>query len=206
MWRPAVNRKPAGTDPGNVARSRQFVLSRIDARNGALGLVPDSLDAAVVSSDFPVFNMNEDRLVPEFLGLYAKRRSFAEEARRVSEGTTNRVRLKEDGFYRLTIPLPPLPEQKRIVAKHSRRVAPGYRISGHWPGEIASKAQCLTVRGNSGRGREWRASLEGLRQRRNIRQPGAQPLDEKSRHNPSGLKARHSSTGGNASVNGNNAI
>jgi type I restriction enzyme S subunit len=101
----------------NVVRRRQFVFSRIDARNGAFGLVPDELDGAVVSSDFPVFNMNEDRLIPEFLDLYAKRRSFAEEARRVSKGTTNRVRLREDGFYRLTIPLPPLPEQKRIVAK-----------------------------------------------------------------------------------------
>jgi type I restriction enzyme, S subunit len=101
----------------NVVRSRQFVFSRIDARNGAFGLIPDDLDGAVVSSDFPVFNMNEDRLIPEFLDLYAKRRSFAEEARRVSKGTTNRVRLKEDGFYRLEIPLPPLPEQKRIVAK-----------------------------------------------------------------------------------------
>ena len=32
-------------------------------------------------------------------------------------GTTNRVRLREDGFYLLQIPLPPLLEQKRIVAK-----------------------------------------------------------------------------------------
>jgi len=101
----------------NVVRRRQFVFSRIDARNGAFGLVPDELDGAVVSSDFPAFNPDEDRLLPEFLELYAKRRSFAEEARRVSKGTTNRVRLREDGFYRLTIPLPQLPEQRRIVAK-----------------------------------------------------------------------------------------
>ncbi|MGH9936521.1 MAG: restriction endonuclease subunit S, partial [Blastocatellia bacterium] len=32
-----------------IARKQQFILSRIDARNGAFGLVPDSLDAAVVT-------------------------------------------------------------------------------------------------------------------------------------------------------------
>ena len=47
----------------------------------------------------------------------AESRAFAEEAARGS-ATARRigVRLKE-GFYRLKIPLPPLPEQKRIVAK-----------------------------------------------------------------------------------------
>src|SRR5438094_6665537 len=35
-----------------VAKAGQFILSRIDARNGALGLVPDSLDGAVVSNDW----------------------------------------------------------------------------------------------------------------------------------------------------------
>lgn len=39
-----------------VARPQQFILSRIDARNGAFGIVPDSLDGAVVSNDFPTFN------------------------------------------------------------------------------------------------------------------------------------------------------
>ena len=41
-----------------VVHPQQFLLSRIDARNGALGLVPESLDGAVVSNDFPSFNLN----------------------------------------------------------------------------------------------------------------------------------------------------
>ena len=39
-------------------RSHQFILSRIDARNGAIGLIPDFLDGAVVSNDFPIYNLN----------------------------------------------------------------------------------------------------------------------------------------------------
>ncbi|MBA2245973.1 MAG: restriction endonuclease subunit S, partial [Gemmatimonadetes bacterium] len=36
-----------------MVRAGQFILSRIDARNGALGLVPEALHGAVVSNDFP---------------------------------------------------------------------------------------------------------------------------------------------------------
>ena len=50
----------------------QFILSRIDARNGALGLVPDELDGAVVSNDFPAFDVDECRLSPAYLAWVSK--------------------------------------------------------------------------------------------------------------------------------------
>jgi type I restriction enzyme S subunit len=98
-------------------RPRQFIISRIDARNGACGLVPDELDGAVVSNDFPVFRINEQRLYPGYLGWLSKTRYFVASCWSVSEGTTNRVRLKEEEFFKIEIPLPPLSEQQRIVAK-----------------------------------------------------------------------------------------
>src|SRR5215210_7088995 len=100
-----------------VVRPQQFILSRIDARNGAFGLVPDFLDGAVVSNDFPVFAPNPSRVLPAFLGWMSKTRDFIDLCRVASEGTTNRVRLKEDRFMATKIPLPPLPEQRRIVAR-----------------------------------------------------------------------------------------
>lgn len=95
----------------------QFILSRIDARNGAFGLVTAELDGAVVSNDFPVFNLDETRIVPAYLNWLSKTRDFVEMCQRASEGTTNRVRLKEDLFLALPISLPPLDEQRRIVAR-----------------------------------------------------------------------------------------
>jgi len=100
-----------------VVRPGQFVLSRIDARNGALGLVPDFLDGAVVSSDFPAFGIDRQGLEPRFLEWMSKTRGFVDLCRAVSEGTTNRVRLKVDRFLATEIPLPPLEEQRRIVAR-----------------------------------------------------------------------------------------
>jgi type I restriction enzyme S subunit len=95
----------------------QFILSRIDARNGAFGLVPQELEGAIVSNDFPTFNVNTDQLFPKYLGWLSKTSNFVELCKAASEGTTNRVRLKEDRFLALEIPLPPLEEQRRIVAR-----------------------------------------------------------------------------------------
>ena len=47
----------------------------------------------------------------------SKTRGFVDLCRAASEGTTNRVRLKEDRFMAMKLPLPPLPEQQRIVAR-----------------------------------------------------------------------------------------
>ncbi len=100
-----------------VARTGQFIASRIDARNGAMGIVPQELDGAVVTNDFPLFFLQKTQLLPDFLGWLCRTRDFIELCQKTSEGTTNRVRLKEDRFLALEIPLPPLAEQRRIVAK-----------------------------------------------------------------------------------------
>ncbi|MCL2830251.1 MAG: restriction endonuclease subunit S [Betaproteobacteria bacterium] len=104
-------------DRRHRAKSGQFIISRIDARHGASGLIPDELDGAVVTNDFPLFDVAEDRLDAAFLGWMSKTASFVELCKRASEGTTNRVRLSEDRFKALNIPLPPLDEQRRIVAR-----------------------------------------------------------------------------------------
>lgn len=100
-----------------IVKQNQFILSRIDARNGAFGLVPDSLDGAVVSSDFPVFTLNSARILPEFLDWMSKTHEFVDLCKAASEGTTNRVRLKEERFLATQITLPSLEEQRRIVAR-----------------------------------------------------------------------------------------
>lgn len=99
------------------ARAGQFIISRIDARHGASGIVPPELDGAVVTNDFPLFDVACDRLDPIYLSWLSKTASFVELCKRASEGTTNRVRLSEASFTALEIPLPPLDEQRRIVAR-----------------------------------------------------------------------------------------
>lgn len=98
-------------------RPGQFIVSRIDARNGAFGLIPRELAGGVVTNDFPVFNPNPQTLFVPFLQWLSNTSSFIEICKAASEGTTNRVRLKESRFLTTTIPLPPLEEQRRIVVR-----------------------------------------------------------------------------------------
>jgi len=92
-----------------------LILSRIDARNGAFALVTNELDQAVVSNDFPVFNIDNNICRPDFLAWLTRTQSFIDMCTAISVGTTNRVRLDVDEFLAMEIPLPDLDEQRRIV-------------------------------------------------------------------------------------------
>lgn len=106
------------TTARRFVRSGQLILSKIDARNGALGMVPSELDGAIVSNDFPSFELQEaGRCLPGFMSWLVQSRSFVDLCKASSEGTTNRVRIKEDRFLQQRIPLPPLPEQQVIVVR-----------------------------------------------------------------------------------------
>ena len=98
-------------------RARQVLLSRIDARNGAIGLVPSELDGAIVTNDFWAFDVNLERAEPKYLDLYFRTRHFVEDCQRASEGTTNRVRVQPVRFLQIEVPLPPISEQRRIISR-----------------------------------------------------------------------------------------
>lgn len=120
-----------------VVRTNQFILSRIDARHGASGIVPEELSGAVVSNDFLSFNIDESMLLPQFLGWMSKTKKFVEMCKKVSEGTTNRVRLNIEKFLEIKIPLPPLPEQRRmadIIEQVANRIEQGKHLK-----KLASK-------------------------------------------------------------------
>lgn len=99
----------------NQIKSGQFLISKIDARNGACGIVPPELDDAVTTHDFLAYDVNPEIVDPGFWDIYSSLPSFVELCALASEGTTNRVRLRPDEFLDMEIPLPPLPEQKRIA-------------------------------------------------------------------------------------------
>jgi type I restriction enzyme, S subunit len=97
-------------------REGQFVFSKIDARNGAMGLVPSELDGAIVSNDFPAFVPDSLRLHPEFFNHYSSSEPFVSACIEKSKGTSNRRRLNERDFLQITIPLPSYERQLWVVS------------------------------------------------------------------------------------------
>lgn len=111
--------KVKGGDVGTsrqVVRANQLILSKIDARNGAISIVPPELDGAIVSNDFPSFEFAE-KLDSSFMGWLVRSTPFVELCKAASEVTTNRVRIKEDRFLTQQIQLPSLEEQQTIAAR-----------------------------------------------------------------------------------------
>lgn len=106
------------TTPRRMVRSQQLILSKIDARNGAIGIVPPELDGAIVSNDFPSFCFQDlGKASPAFMGWMVRSAHFVELCKASSEGTTNRVRISENRFLAQQISLPPLAEQQAIVSR-----------------------------------------------------------------------------------------
>jgi type I restriction enzyme S subunit len=83
----------------------QLVLSRIDARHGAIAIVPPELDGAIVSNDFWVFDLRDD-VEADYIHHFFQTLQFREACNRASAGSTNRRRLREEAFNEIRLPLP----------------------------------------------------------------------------------------------------
>jgi len=95
----------------------QFILSRIDARNGAFGIIPAELEGAIVTNDFLAFDINEDEVEREFFNVFLQSPVFLDACIKASRGNTNRKRVDEDFFLNFKVNLPPLPEQHDLIKK-----------------------------------------------------------------------------------------
>jgi type I restriction enzyme S subunit len=100
-------------------RAGDFVYNRLFAWKGSFALADAGVDGCYVSNEFPVFEINNKRLDGRFLHWNFKREKTWTESLGMSVGATptSRNRLKEALFLKMLIPLPPLAEQHRIVAR-----------------------------------------------------------------------------------------
>lgn len=111
-----------GTKNQFIISKGQFLVSKIDARNGAFGVVPESLDGAVITGNFWVFDVDYSKINPHFLTLIATTREFIEFCQNASNGTTNRHYLQESLFLAQQIPLPTLAKQNGIVNSYNKKI------------------------------------------------------------------------------------
>jgi type I restriction enzyme, S subunit len=96
-----------------------FVYNRLFAWKGSFALATKENHGCYVSNEFPCFRVDPSRADGRFLWRYFSRASSWDEALGLSSGgtPTSRNRLKEERFLAMEIPLPPLAEQQRLVAR-----------------------------------------------------------------------------------------
>jgi type I restriction enzyme S subunit len=94
-----------------------IIVNKIWARNGSVAVVSPALAGCFGSGEFPMFTPKTDRLESLWVHWLTKTRNFWEQCDEKSRGTSGQNRIKPEQFLKIEIPLPPLSEQRRIVAR-----------------------------------------------------------------------------------------
>ena len=108
-----------GTKSQFLISKGQFLLSKIDARNGAFGVVPEKLDGGVITGNFWTFDVDYSIVNPHYLTLLTTTDAFIQFCEQASNGTTNRHYLQEPLFLNIKVPVPSLEEQNELVKTYN---------------------------------------------------------------------------------------
>jgi type I restriction enzyme S subunit len=95
--------------PGDI------LISRLPDPVGRACVVPDTGDKMITAVDCTIVRPDDDRIDPSFLIYYSQTANYLRDIEQRCTGTT-RKRISRKSLGQISIPLPPLDEQKRIVA------------------------------------------------------------------------------------------
>ena len=101
-----------------LIRKGDFILQITFAWEGAVALMSQAEDRMYGSTRYPTFRVDEARCFPPFLANYFKTEEGLQQLIRISPGSAGRNRvLSLKRIPEVLVPLPPLQEQQRIVAR-----------------------------------------------------------------------------------------
>ncbi len=97
-----------------VVDQGQFAYATIHLDEGSIGVAPAK---CVISPMYTVFAVDETRVLPDYLIRFLKSPGALASYSRLGRGTAERRKsISLEALGRLDVPLPPLPEQRRIAA------------------------------------------------------------------------------------------
>jgi len=100
-----------------LARPGQVILSEIWAKKGAIGIVQEEGSGALITSHFFLFEIDDAKLLRPYMGWLLAANYFEPVLSAEARGTTGYAAVRPKQFLKCEIPLPPLAEQRRIVAR-----------------------------------------------------------------------------------------
>jgi type I restriction enzyme S subunit len=128
--------------------ANDIVVNKIWARNGSVAVITPRLAGCFVSTEFPQFVPDLERLEPRWFHWLTKTSGFWQQCDEKSHGTSGKNRIRPEKFLEIQIPLPPLDEQRRIVARIEELATKGEQaqqlrrqsvaeVEGVWQGALA---------------------------------------------------------------------
>jgi type I restriction enzyme, S subunit len=104
------------TKKQQLCKEGDFLVAEIDAKVGGYGFVPKDLDDAIVSSHYFLFEVDETKMLKDYLAWLIKTDIIQEQIN--SKGSTNYAAIRPKNVLEFEIPLPTsIEEQQEVVAK-----------------------------------------------------------------------------------------
>ncbi len=126
VLRDEVIGKEIKTKKQQLCKKDDFLVAEIDAKVGGYGIVPQELENAIVSGHYFLFEIDQSKLLPEFLGIVVKQNDFAKQIK--STGSTNYAAIRPYHVLEYLIPLPTIADQKRIVKSYQEKIDEAERL------------------------------------------------------------------------------
>lgn len=129
-----------------LAHPGDVVFSRIDVRNGAIGVVPNGPSLAF-TNEFPIFDVADAGVIlPEYAKLLCRSAAFRSQVQALVVGHSGRRRVSVEMFRSMRVPVPGISEQRSIVDTYTARVSSAEAMFAAAPAERAAAVQSITDR------------------------------------------------------------
>lgn len=100
-----------------LVKENDLIINKIWVRHGSTAIATHIVDGCAASGEFPTFELDRSRVEPRWIHWMTKTQHFWSKCDGLSQGTSGKNRIKPELFLTIEIPLPPLAEQRRIVAR-----------------------------------------------------------------------------------------
>lgn len=100
-----------------VAQSGDVVFSKIDLRNGAIGIVPPAFEKAAFTAEFPIYQVQPDVADSRYIQVLFRSDFFRATINGMVSGASGRKRVAPEQLEAMPVPLPPMDVQRAIVTQ-----------------------------------------------------------------------------------------
>lgn len=118
-------------EPGNL------VVSRIDARNGAIAVVPDNLGPLAFTSEYYIYELESlERAIPRFAALILRSPSVQRALESASAGHSGRRRVTRADVESVAFPSVDLGQQRSLLAAYDDAIRRAQALRDAAPGAV----------------------------------------------------------------------
>lgn len=115
-----------------IIREGQILISQIDAKNGAIGIVPSYLDGAIVSDNYIAMDVMNRDVDKYYLLMVLTSERYQKLLKGISRGITPRSYIKKSELLEVEIPVPDMQIQHDLIGNLEDKRANINKLEKEW--------------------------------------------------------------------------